>query len=300
MTTAEYYSKIHLSGGVCMQKYIEDIAKSGISVMRYTHGDTNYHTHDFLELVYILEGNALHTINGITTAVKPGDYFIVDYSCRHGYQICGDGQLTLFNILFTPEFIDPVLSGCRSFNQILEHYLIRFQNAPVNLPSDALFHDENKIILSKITEMEREHSYHRPGYLEILRCELIEFIILILRGFTDSHNMPSVHPCVCTILDKINRNYMNPLTLSDISAELNYSLPYLSRLFKQETGVSFVECLKRKRIENSCRLLLNTDKKVSDIAELVGYSDLKTFQSVFKQIMHTTPKAYQKRNESPL
>ena len=278
-----------------MLKRFERTSGTEISVMRYIHGNTDLHTHNFLELAYILDGTALHTINGRTFSVNPGDYFIVDYSGKHRYQTPPGKQITLFNILFTPKFIDPILSDCYSFQQILEHYLIRFQNAPVSFPQETVFHDDDGTILNRISEMEREYSYLRPGYAELLRCELIEIIILILRKFTNSNNNSANHPCVCSALDYINRNYMQPLTLTDISKKLNYSLSYLSRLFKDETGISFVEYLQKKRIENACRLLLTTNKKVSEIAELVGYSDLKNFQSVFKKIMNTTPKAYQKK-----
>ena len=267
-----------------------------ISVLLYRHGDTQSHTHDYLELVYILEGTALHTINGNTTTVKPGDYFIVDYASRHHYQTPKGKEIVLYNLLFTPGFIDRALTGCHSFPQILEHYLFHFQNAPARFPQDALFHDEDGVILALIRSMEREYSLEQPGYAELLRCGLIEIIVRTLRTLTDSGSGSARHPCVCAILDRINQSYMDPLTLTELSHELNYSAPYLSRLFQQEIGVSFHEYLQKKRIENSCRLLLNTSKKVGEIAELVGYSDLKSFQSVFRRLMHTTPKAYQKQN----
>lgn len=264
-----------------------------INIMRYKQGNLDAHTHDFLELVYIAEGSAIHTINGQSSIVNPGDIFIIDFSGSHSYKMCESETITIFNVLFTPRFVDPILSDCRSFGQILEHYLIKFRNFPVNFPQETIFHDENKVILNKITEMENEYLRRSPGYGELLRCELIEIIILILRKLTDTGNIPN-HPCTQQILEEINNNYMTSVTLSDISKKLNYSTAYLSRLFKNETGVVFAEFLQKKRIESSCRLLLNSDKKVSEIAEMVGYSDLKSFQSAFKKITGMPPKAYQK------
>lgn len=271
-------------------------AHAEISVLLYRHGDTNAHTHDFLELVYIVEGSALHTINGRSALVTPGDYFIVDYASQHQYQTQCGREFVLYNILFTPGFIDRALVNCHSFQQILEHYLIRFRNAPAHFPKDAVFRDEDGTVLERIRAMEREYSYQKPGFAELLRCGLIEIIVRSLRKISTDGANAAQHPCVCAILDRVNQNYMEPLTLTGLSRELNYSLPYLSRLFQEETGMRFHCYLQKKRIENSCRLLLNTHKKVSEIAELVGYSDLKSFQAAFRKLMHTTPKAYQKQN----
>ena len=59
-------------------------------------------------------------------------------------------------------------------------------------------------------------------------------------------------------------------------------------------GKNFSDALKKARIEIACRLLANSDKKVSEIAADCGYKDLKTFYSVFKQIMGVSPGAFRK------
>lgn len=277
-----------------MQKDIFDATPGAeISVMRYRHASMHSHTHDFLELVYILEGSALHTVNGHESIVRPGDFFIVDFSGSHSYKMTDNDHIQLFNILFTPNFIDPVLSDCRSFSQITEHYLIKFRNIPISFEQETVFRDEDNFILNMIKEMESEYVKRSPGYAEILRCKLIEIIIQILRKISEN-SVTSEHPCVKTILEHINNKYMTRLSLSEISKELNYSSAYLSRLFKKQTGMSFAEFLQKKRIENSCRLLLSSDKKVSEIASMVGYSDLKSFQSAFKKNIGMPPKTYQK------
>ena len=267
-----------------------------IVVRLYRHGSIDAHTHEFLELVYVVEGQAAHTLNGQCSVIGPGSYFIVDYASRHQYETPPGKEIVLYNLLFTPRFIDRTLASCHRFDQILDHYLIRFQNIPAQFPQNTIFFDENGSILQRIQNMEKEGNEQKPGFAELLRCSLIEIIIQSLRKLSPEVSNVRLHPCVCAILDQINRNYMTNLTLTALSQDLHYSPAYLSRLFAAETGESFHNLLRKKRIENSCRLLLNTHKQVQEIAQLVGYADLKTFQSAFKQIMHTTPKAYQKQN----
>ena len=69
--------------------------------------------------------------------------------------------------------------------------------------------------------------------------------------------------------------------LKSISEELNYSTSYLSRRFKKNMEISFSEYVQKLRIEQSMCLLGNTDKKITEIATICGYSDMKFFNSIF-------------------
>ena len=92
----------------------------------------------------------------------------------------------------------------------------------------------------------------------------------------------------------VDENYMKNISLSDISRELNFSLPYLSRLFTSKAGICFSEYLQNVRIEQSLKILANTNAKLFEVAQLVGYSDIKFFTKVFKKKMNMTPGKYRK------
>jgi YesN/AraC family two-component response regulator len=59
-------------------------------------------------------------------------------------------------------------------------------------------------------------------------------------------------------------------------------------------GMSFNEYLQKKRIEQSCRLISNTEKKITEIAEIVGYRDVKFFNQIFKKHLKMTPREFKK------
>lgn len=142
--------------------------------------------------------------------------------------------------------------------------------------------------------MQNEYENKIPGYAEMLRCHLIEIIIFTLRKISKSQLGFSENNCSARIKEYIEKNYMNPVSLNDLSRELNFSVSYMSRRFKQDTGYSFVDYLQRKRMEQSGRLLANTDKKISEIAELVGYRDVKFFGKVFKSHWGMAPGEFRK------
>lgn len=128
--------------------------------------------------------------------------------------------------------------------------------------------------------------------MELMRCNLIEIIIRTMRKISRKE-AGDINDLSRYILDYVSENYMNPVSLTDIGSRLNYSLPYICKRFSGGTGISFSACLQKKRIEQSCRLIANTDKKLGEIAGLVGYHDLKFFNRVFKKHLNMTPHRFQ-------
>ena len=73
-------------------------------------------------------------------------------------------------------------------------------------------------------------------------------------------------------LDYVNRNLYNPeLSLKKVASDLYINDSYLSREFKKTYGVSFIEYISRKRIEASKKLLKETELKVYEVAEKIGF-----------------------------
>lgn len=77
------------------------------------HNNTLSHTHAFLEFVYVLEGTALHGMNGEETTVTKGDYFIIDFGDKHYYHALEPGRLKIQNLLFHPDFVDRLLVNAK-------------------------------------------------------------------------------------------------------------------------------------------------------------------------------------------
>lgn len=269
------------------QHFLQD---DRIEMMSVCQGNIELHQHDFLELAYITNGQAIQTINDTNTIVRKGDYYIINYGTAHKYTLIQQGCFDLINILFKPDLIDKSLRSCRSFLDLINHYLIRVNSASLEKkPTDVIFQDQDQVIYQIINKMQNEYDQKQPGYIELLRCYLIEIIIRTMRKISKKETCLIENDCSSYIKDFIDKNYMNPITWSDIGKNLNFSIPYMCRKFKQDTGFTFIAYLQRKRMEQSGRLIANTDKKMSEIAELVGYHDIKFFQTVFKKYWGITP-----------
>jgi two-component system, response regulator YesN len=93
----------------------------------------------------------------------------------------------------------------------------------------------------------------------------------------------------------MERHYREPdLSLEKVSAELELSSGYLSRLMKQEMGLSFVDFLTRLRVQKAVQFMGDPGVKIFEIAEKVGYRDQHYFSRAFKKVLGVPPVEYRK------
>lgn len=96
--------------------------------------------------------------------------------------------------------------------------------------------------------------------------------------------------------DYIHQNYSdNTLSIQKLSNYLHISSSYLSLIFKKEAGVTFLEFLVRIRLEAAQELMLDSDMKIAEIAERIGYPDLNYFSYFFKKNYGLSPREYRNK-----
>lgn len=100
---------------------------------------------------------------------------------------------------------------------------------------------------------------------------------------------------ISKIKEIVNVNYNGDLSLSELAANFFVSPPYLSKVFKAETGLSFIEYMQNVRLTNAKKLLSNPDLSVYEVCEKIGYNDLKHFRIVFRNVFGVTPAEFRKK-----
>ena len=100
-------------------------------------------------------------------------------------------------------------------------------------------------------------------------------------------------------VDCIRRRYALNLTLEEAAQAAGYSPAYFSRIFREDTGMTFKEYLNRVRLEKSQTLLLTTGLSVAEISTMVGFNDQSYFCRIFRQATGVTPDRYRKRSRRP-
>lgn len=101
-------------------------------------------------------------------------------------------------------------------------------------------------------------------------------------------------PRIRRIIEEIDRNYTQKISLGELADASNLSIGYLSTLIRRETGMSFSDYVTSKRMEDAKKLLKQEQLSVDEIADLVGYHDYFYFTKAFKKYVGVSPSVYRK------
>lgn len=108
--------------------------------------------------------------------------------------------------------------------------------------------------------------------------------------------MKQLHLCahaqVKVVYHFIATHYQHSISLCDVAKAVGYSPAYLTDLVRRETGQTVNQWIIKYRLTRASSLLLETDRTVSQIAEIVGYQNINYFFRQFRQCYGTTPKVW--------
>ena len=93
-------------------------------------------------------------------------------------------------------------------------------------------------------------------------------------------------------MDYLRNHYSEDITLNEIAEKVYLNPAYISRLVKEQTGKNYTELVMEMRIDRAVELLKHTDMYVYEIAETVGYKNLKYFYRVFRKVTGKSPNEY--------
>ena len=102
----------------------------------------------------------------------------------------------------------------------------------------------------------------------------------------------ALNPLVLKALMIVIRSHDTPLYIGDIAGQIGTSESYLSRIFKQQLGISIIECVRRMRICSAATEMLRGEHRIKYLAEKHGFADPKYFSKVFRQVMGMSPSDY--------
>jgi YesN/AraC family two-component response regulator len=108
-------------------------------------------------------------------------------------------------------------------------------------------------------------------------------------------NIPVRSDIITEIKKFVIDNFNRDVSLTELSARFFMNPSYLSQLFKEKTGETYLNYVMKIRINKAAELIKNTDLKVYEICEMVGYTDTNYFSKLFVKIIGCSPSEYKKR-----
>lgn len=134
-------------------------------------------------------------------------------------------------------------------------------------------------------------------YVELVEGELEEVSVVYRQCKDLMKNELTISPIVRRARQYIETHFADPtITLELVAKTLQVSPVYLSRMIKQELGMSFVSLVTNMKMKKAIQLLNSTDLPIVEIAEQVGYDTQHYFSTAFKKVMGVSPIKYRKNS----
>lgn len=249
------------------------------------------HAHDFIEINWVSEGNGTHHVEGQSLPVAAGDIFFLPVGASHIYRPASTTKrnpLVVYNCLLSPGAFNAAASAFPGFTAL----------APL-LAETQWFHVRDRYgeFRNIFMALYGEYTTDRTGREAALYAGVTQLLLFLLRhkNGREEAASPPLSKEVEKAIHKLHSDYAEPLTLSHIAASCGVSERHFQRLFGKHTGTTFNDYLQNVRIQEACRLLRTTARKISDIAPLVGYQDIPFFNRVFKRKTGVSPREYRRR-----
>lgn len=266
-----------------------------VKVMPSYHTSSGRHDHDFYELVYVTEGYCLHNVEGYSMLLMEGDCFILPPGVSHSY--AGNRVTRIYNCIFDESAIAPQMEKLRTLPG-----LDRLLSAEAFTEARQLHLSlsERKAFLKWITSMSEACSTHPLGWEVRLPCEIACLLVEYSRACQareDSGRSENAYPAyVRQALAVIDADYADcELSVHRIAAQVGVSSDYLSRQFRQVTGITTQEYLRRYRFARAMSLL-QKNCSISEVAQRVGFRTLSYFSREFTRELGIPPSKYRSQN----
>jgi len=139
-----------------------------------------------------------------------------------------------------------------------------------------------------ITEVENFKSLEE---LSVWLSDIINRFVSYVFEFADIKHADTIYKVTAFV----KNNYMKKISLDDIAEHVFMSKTYVSKIFKEEMGISLSSYINETRIEKSMQLLADDSVSIADVANLVGFDGQSYFTKIFKSITGVSPGTYRER-----
>jgi len=257
------------------------------------------HKHDHVEFFYQLEKNSGYSVDGKEVLMQPGDILLVNLRVPHAV-ISSDQGAKHFHLAGRPEFFEKALHMLQE-RKVGAELLLDMMWENGQTPGYTHFQLQECRFLDNLIENLAIAVSENQG-TDSLSQYTMGIILLYLSSKMEHVTKDTSRTYKDTIVTETLRyidSQYRTANLSQIAEEYHQPLPVLSKMIKQETGLTFRELLMNKRFEKAALLLMETNLPVEKVAVNIGYENQSYFHLQFKKRYGVTPRQYrmQRRRE---
>jgi AraC-type DNA-binding domain-containing proteins len=268
--------------------HIEEHQSFACRLYKTPQFETNWHKHEECELILITAGHGTVMMGDYIGEYKTGDIYFIAGNLPHWFKKQDNKMIGAALVIH----FKPGLFG-EAFLQLPETkqlgYLLR-KNDGIQLQEKS-----KKEIGPMIMEMVTLKGYQRIFLL--LQClykiSSSPAYITLTQNFSSAST--NINPAIEKIIDFSFKRYLTPITLQQVAAVANMSIPTFCRFFKKNIKKTYFDFIQDLRISHACKLLTSTNKPVLEICYESGYNSWAHFSKQFKHVKEITPSQYRRR-----
>lgn len=255
------------------------------------HEDYPLHWHNAVEIIMPLRNDFTVYTNNRTYSMKERDIIIIPPGDLHSMKSPIEGQRIIF------QCDSSVLNDIQALSSISA---IFSETTFINSNSD----DNLRTFAKKVVLDIYEEYFNNSELSEIkIYLKLLSLFVKIRESqLSIQKNLLKCTPeklteyneKFSTVLKYIEKNYMFDISLDKLADIAGYSKYHFSRIFKQYSGMSYINYINKVRTNVAQKLLMNPDNSITDVAMSSGFSSITSFNRVFKEVKHCTPSEFKK------
>ncbi|PAB59107.1 helix-turn-helix domain-containing protein [Anaeromicrobium sediminis] len=247
------------------------------------------HWHDGIEIIFVLKGSIHLSIGAETWWLKENDMVIHNIGETHRIHQTEEENQLLFLQIDTKFF--------KKYYPNINEYYFHCCSPENEEGNKEKFHILRKYIariVFTINEYENSNEHQIQNLTKALLEYLVEHFDYIRASEIKNEMQIERYE---RIFEYVIKNYMNKISLQEIAKKEHISLYYLSHDIKEKSGYSFQEIITALRVDQAVKLLLGTDKKISQIALECGFSAPRYLNKYFTKYYNDTPIHFRKKNK---
>ncbi len=273
------------------------------------------HRHEYFEMLFVVKGVLTNRFKGSEVEMHPGDVLLMKPYLLHVLNDAVKKQSRkAFCCSFLPQAVDlsiaslDELKNSSSPNRYFFKPFMALVEDDVSAVHLTIDPEQRKVLSGLFEELrETTHDFSERGNA-LTRCRFLDLLEFLADQFDKSQGMSQkVHVEISLpvsryqsgmrkTLNHIHDHFETPLKLKDMAAMSGASETYFCRLFKHETGMTFLNYLTGLRIEQACVRLRDSTDSALDICYRVGFNDYTHFGRQFKRHTGVSPADFRKKN----
>ncbi|MBQ6315164.1 MAG: helix-turn-helix domain-containing protein [Mogibacterium sp.] len=249
------------------------------------------HTHNYVEFVYMCQGQTTHIIDGNRILLKEGDLLFMNQNAHQEIMPAGETDIAV-NFMIMPHFFDTVLRNLENESGALRDFLISCLTDR-DMGGNYLYFDAADILpVQNLMENMVWIMINEPQNRRTLSQNTISLLFMtLIDQASHLHVSGSSYEqkLLLHLFNYIDTQYQSA-SLSEFAEEHHEDIYTLSRFIKRKTGRTFKDLLVEKRLRQAEYLLNNTALPVADISLSVGYENTSYFHRIFRDAYGMSPR----------